>query len=63
MTYFVISHLTLNKEGATRYGENKTKMNLNRFYIGWFAHRIFQWVEEHSDSIFEIIDFVSNLFA
>ena len=63
MNKIIFRRLTLNEEGATRYGENKKKMNLNRFCVGWFAHRIIEWAEEFSDSIHEIIDFLSNLFA
>ena len=62
MAFIKISRLTFIEEGATRYGENKTKMNLNRFCIGWFARKIYQWIEEHYDSIHEIVHILTNLF-
>ena len=55
------SHLTLIKEGAAHYDENKSKMNLNRFCFGWHAKKIFNWFEEHFDSFHDIVDVVINL--
>ena len=55
-----LRRLTLIKEDATRYGEEKSKMNLNRFSVGWFSAKICKYVEEHFDNLHEIINVLTD---
>lgn len=53
------SHLTVNTESATRYGENRINL-FKLFRYGRMAHKIYLWISDNKDIIHEILHSITK---